>query len=86
MDAGYFSESNVNSCEEKDITPFISFGKETHNQPLDERFKEADPLVDNPTPVEKMKHRLQTKEGKAIYAERKSVIGVCRINPLQTIN
>jgi transposase len=74
MDAGYFSESNVNSCEEKDITPFISFGKETHNQPLDERFKEADPLVDNPTPVQKMKHRLQTKEGKAIYAERKSTV------------
>ena len=31
-------------------------------------------MPDNPTEVERMKHRLQTKEGKAIYAERKSVI------------
>lgn len=74
MDAGYFSESNVKLCEENSIAPYISFGKEKHNQPLEERFKEADPLPDNPTPVEKMKHRLQTKEGKAIYAERKSTV------------
>ena len=56
------------------MTPYISFGKEQHNQPLEERFKEADPLPDDPTEVERMKHRLQTPEGKAIYAERKSVI------------
>lgn len=74
MDAGYFSESNVKLCEENNITPYISFGKEKHNQPLEERFKEAEPLPDKPTLVEKMKHRLQTKEGKAIYAERKSTV------------
>ena len=74
MDAGYFSEGNVKLCEENSITPYISFGKEKHNQPLKERFKESDPLPDKPTPVEKMKHRLQTKEGKAIYAERKSTV------------
>ena len=74
MDAGYFSESNVQLCEKNTITPYISFGKEKHNQPLEERFKEADPLPDDPTPVERMKHRLQTKEGKAIYAERKSTV------------
>ncbi len=74
MDAGYFSEGNVKLCEENNITPYISFGKEKHNQPLEERFKEADPLPDKPTPVEKMKHRLQTKEGKVIYGERKSTV------------
>jgi len=74
MDAGYFSEGNVKLCEENSITPYISFGKEKHNQPLEERFKEADPFPDKPTPIEKMKHRLQTKEGKAIYAERKSTV------------
>lgn len=74
MDAGYFSESNVKLCEKNNITPYISFGKEKHNQPLEERFKEAEPLPDKPTLVEKMKHRLQTKEGKAIYAERKSTV------------
>lgn len=73
-DAGYFSEENIRACEENSITPYISFGKEQHNQPLEERFKEADPLPDDPTDVERMKHRLQTPEGKAIYAQRKSVI------------
>lgn len=73
-DAGYFSEANVKLCEEKNITPYISFGKEKHNQPLEERFKEADPLPNNPTSIEKMKHRLQTQEGKEIYAQRKSTV------------
>jgi hypothetical protein len=73
-DAGYFSQENIKACVDKGMTPYISFGKEQHNQPLEERFKEADPLPDNPTQVERMKHRLQTIEGKAIYAERKSVI------------
>jgi len=73
-DAGYFSQDNIKACVDKGMTPYISFGKEQHNQPLEVRFKEADPLPDNPTQVERMKHRLQTIEGKAIYAERKSVI------------
>jgi len=53
------------------IYTYISFGKEQHNQPLEERFKEADSLPPDPTSVEKVKHRLQTKEGKKIYSERK---------------
>lgn len=73
-DAGYCSEYNTGLCEDNGITPYISFGKEQHNQPLEKRFKEAEPLPDNPTIVEKMKHRLQTPEGKQIYAERKSTV------------
>ncbi len=73
-DAGYFSETNITLCEENNIVPYISLGKEKHNQPLEERFKEADPLPLDPTSVEKAKHRLQTKEGKEIYRERKSTV------------
>jgi hypothetical protein len=73
-DAGYFSETNITLCEENRVIPYISFGKEQHNQPLEERFKEADPLPPDPTSVEKVKHRLQTKEGKVIYSERKSTV------------
>ncbi len=73
-DAGYFSEDNIKACEKNKMTPCISFGKEQHNQPLEERFKEAEPLPQDPTSVEKMKHRLQATEGKVIYAQRKSVI------------
>jgi hypothetical protein len=73
-DAGYFSETNITLCETNNITPYISLGKEQHNQPLEERFKEADPLPPNPTSVEKVKHRLQTEEGKRIYSARKSTV------------
>ena len=73
-DAGYFSDDNVKLCEDTKITPYISFGKEQHNQPLEDRFSETEPLPKNATDVEKMKHRLQTKEGKEIYALRKSVV------------
>jgi len=73
-DAGYFSEDNIALCEKNEVIPYISFGKEQHNQPLEERFKEADPLPQDPTSSEKAKHRLQTKEGKVIYSERKSTV------------
>lgn len=73
-DAGYFSKDNIQICEDQNITPYISFGKEHHNQPLEIRFKEEDPLPENPTIIEKLKHRLQTKEGKQIYSTRKSTV------------
>jgi transposase len=73
-DAGYYSDENVKLCEDEKITPYISFGKEQHNQPLEDRFREPQELPEDATDIEKMKHRLQTKEGKAIYALRKSMV------------
>ncbi len=73
-DAGYMSEANVEACDKANITPYISLRKEKHNQTLHERFKSSDPFPENPTALEKMRHRLQTKEGKAIYALRKSTV------------
>lgn len=73
-DAGYFSDDNVKRCEKEKITPYISFGKEQHNQPLEDRFAEVQELPKDATDIEKMKHRLKTKEGKEIYAQRKSIV------------
>lgn len=74
-DAGYFSDENIKLCEDKKITSYISFGKEQHNQPLEDRFQqELQVLPEDATAVEKLKYRLQTKEGKEIYAQRKSMI------------
>lgn len=73
-DAGYFSQDNLELCESNNIIPYISFGKEQHNQPIQDRFKEPDILPDDPTIVEKNKYRLQTKQGKQIYAKRKSTV------------
>ncbi len=73
-DAGYYSEANVNSCEEESITPFISVKRDHHNQSIKERFSEPAPLPEDANRVEQMRHRLQTQEGKAIYAKRKSTV------------
>jgi len=70
-DSGYFSESNVNACESRQITPYIALGRQHHNQSLTERFSEPPPLSDDADSVTRMEHRLKTKEGKSVYAKRK---------------
>lgn len=70
-DSGYFSEDNVTACEGKAITPYIAAGRDQHNQPLWDRFLEPPPLHDDADSVTKMKHRLRTAVGKAVYALRK---------------
>ncbi|HDH00662.1 MAG TPA: IS1182 family transposase, partial [Nitrospirae bacterium] len=73
-DTGYFSESNVKKCIEAEVAPLISTGRQKHNQPLQERFSQPESLPDNADPVEKMKHRLKTPEGRQLYGKRKSTV------------
>jgi len=70
-DAGYFSEANVAACLAAGIEPLIAAGRDGHHPSLSERFAGAPPAPQNPTPVEAMAHRLQTPEGKTLYAKRK---------------
>jgi transposase len=76
-DAGYFSEANVESCQEETILPLISAHRDKHNQSLKERFPEPEPLAEGADAVEAMKHRLQTQDGQALYAKRK-----CTVEPV----
>ena len=76
-DAGYFSETNVVLCEKADITPYIAAGRESHNQSLADRFSEPEPIAEDADAVTQMKHRLKTKDGKALYAKRK-----CTVEPV----
>jgi transposase len=70
-DNGYFSEANVNACAAAGIEPVIAMGRETHHPSLAERFVGDPATPKDPTPVEAMRHRLQTREGKKRYALRK---------------
>lgn len=70
-DSGYYSENNINACEGKMITPYIAVDRQSHNQSPYDRFKEPSPLPDDTDSVTRMKHRLKTKAGKAVYALRK---------------
>jgi transposase len=72
-DSGYFSEANVKACEAAGIEPLLAMGRDSHHPSLSERFAEAPAAPENPTPVEAMAHRLQTPEGKKLYAQRKSI-------------
>ena len=70
-DNGYFSATNVTACVADRIEPLLALGRDAHHQSLSERFADAPPAPENPTPVEAMAHRLRTLEGKKLYALRK---------------
>jgi transposase len=70
-DSGYFSEGNVNACAAAGIKPLIAVGREAHHPSLAQRFADDPEPPKDASPVASMRHRLQTKEGKARYALRK---------------
>ena len=72
-DAGYFSRPNVELCDRKGITLFISFGRQQHNLALEDRWH-CPPDPETEDPVVFMKHRLKTPEGRKLYGRRKATI------------
>jgi transposase len=70
-DSGYFSEANVAACAAAQIAPLIAPGRERHHRSWRDRFAEAPPAPDDPTPLEAMRHRLATPAGRRAYALRK---------------
>jgi transposase len=73
-DAGYFSDDNVTSCEQSGVEPFIPPNRDKHNQPLTERFIDPAPLPEDAEPIDKMRNKLKTVEGRKVYAQRKSTV------------
>jgi transposase len=70
-DAGYWSEDNVSACEKRGADPHISTGREKHGQPP--------PPICGPIPKGldakgKMARKLRKKEGREIYAKRKTIV------------
>ena len=70
-DSGYFSEANVKACAEAGIAPLIAPAREHHHLSWKDRFAGAPPPPENPTPLEAMRHRLASPEGRQLYALRK---------------
>ena len=76
-DSGYCSEENLEHLEsaeepERQIEGFIATGKQKHGE---HRLPaKRGPLPKGATRVERMKRKLQTKVGKAVYAARKCVV------------
>src|ERR1019366_318817 len=76
-DNGYCSEENLDCLEssgppERKIEGFIATGKQKHGE---HRLPaKRGPLPQGATKVDRMKRKLQTKVGKAVYAARKCVV------------
>jgi transposase len=73
-DTGYFSAANVERCVEEKIEPLLAAGRDGHHPHWEERFTEPPPLAEPASAVERMKHRLKTRKGQALYALRKQTV------------
>ncbi len=75
-DAGFFSDTNVQLCVDANITPLIACKRDKQKKSLLSRLEHDDPdkIPEDADEVTKMKHRLNTKVGKELYALRKSTV------------
>ena len=70
-DAGYYSKKNVEACTEHGVRPVISIRNERRGH---KSAKPPKAVAKNKTAVDEMKELLETEEGKALYARRKSTV------------
>ena len=74
-DTGYNSEDNVKRCCKTGMKPYFAQARQKHNPPLEERFApDPEPPSGTLTAMQEMRHRMSTKDGKALYARRKSTV------------
>jgi hypothetical protein len=78
LDAGYFSEANIDVFERRGIDPHIATGRDRHHPSWWERVAELGaPPAEDASPKVKMAYKLKTVLGKAIYGLRK-----CTVEPV----
>ena len=78
LDNGYFSEANIQDCENLGIQPYIATGREPHHLDWHTFFQQQpEPPADEASAIVKMAYKLQTEIGKAIYRLRK-----CTVEPI----
>jgi len=73
-DAGYYSEANVIACGEATVEPLLAVGRDAHHVSWQERFAEPPALAEAADAVARMKHRLKTRCGRALYGLRKQTV------------
>ena len=71
MDAGYCSEANIGALESMGLDVYIAPGRQKHG--------EVSPALPEPVPPnasarERMRHKLSTVAGKAVYKMRKAIV------------
>jgi transposase len=71
-DGGYFSEENVETCEQHGVDPFIATGRFKHAEPQPPAPR--GPIPKDATPKQRMARKTRTKKGRAIYSRRKAIV------------
>jgi transposase len=71
-DSGYCSEANLRQAAKKQIDLYVATEKTKHNQPA--QPAPCGRIPKSATLVERMKRKLKTKAGRAIYARRKTIV------------
>jgi transposase len=71
-DSGYTSEASLRGAEEAGIDAYLAVAREKHSQP--QETSPRGPLPTGASRAERMKRKLQTKSGHAIYAARKEIV------------
>jgi len=78
LDAGYWSQDNVDGLQARGIDPYIATGRDPHHQGWQAYFdQQGDPPAADAPALEKMAYRLRTDIGQAIYRLRK-----CTVEPV----
>jgi transposase len=71
LDAGYWSENNVNACADQGIDAYIATGRLPHGQKLPPK---RGPLPRDANIKTRMARKLRSKKGSKIYAQRKAIV------------
>ena len=71
-DSGYCSEENLRKAAKKKVDLYVATGKQKHSQPVPSSPRGRIPK--SATLVERMKRKLTTKAGQAIYLRRKTIV------------
>jgi transposase len=71
-DNGYFSEANLRGAAKMRVEAFVAVGKQEHSQILPPCPR--GPIPKTATLLERMRRKLQTMTGRAIYARRKVIV------------
>jgi Transposase DDE domain len=78
LDTGYYSVTNIEGLEERQIEPYIATGRYSHQAYWQTMLsQQVDPPAAAATLKAKMAYKLQTEQGKAFYRLRK-----CTVEPI----
>jgi transposase len=72
LDAGYFSEANIEALKSLGVDPYIAAGRQKHGEESPPPARGRIPR--SATAKERMQRKLRTRKGRLIYARRKAIV------------